>query len=1657
MKSKFNTAKFRNQTYGASLVTAIVVCFGGTALAVDNLWTGATSTDWNTASNWSLGRVPSNPNGAPIGDNYDDAVVNSTPANIATITANVPNPRDFRVGQGGSANNGTLNFISGNASTGGGNWAFVGRDGATGVFNLANTGATGGTLTGMGQGSGSFTCNGSRLYVGGQNGGGGGHGTFNMNTTGSLTIGNDLAVGSSTGAVGVMNVDAGSISTGGWNFIGKDEGGSGANGTLNMAGGTLTNNGGRTYIGQSGSTGTLNLSGGSYINNNDLFIVGENSGTATITITNSASVLQTGNEFQIGQGTNTHAHIIFSAGTINSNSWVSIARGGGNSIVDMSGGTWNKTGGGNFLVGDNSNGVLNFSGGSISVSSEFWVGQGGSSNGTFNLSGSASLTVGNWNAIGRDGGTATVNMTGGTWTKTNGGGNFIIGASGPGTMTQSAGLVDVQGGDTWMAENNLCNYTLSGSGEFRATYFQLARNGGSTGNVNLNGGTLRVNEIVGGGGTKNIHFNGTQIIAKIDEANFITGMGGTGATIDAGGLKVDSAGHTLAVTQILTGTGGVIKSGAGKLTLSSYNSYAGNNTVNAGELVLKAGSTGTGNISIADGSALGVAAQYSGEQLVSTDVTLGTSAAGTTLNLNEGNVSGTNPSVPILNVSGNFAVNGNVALHVTGSQFQAAIMPLVGYNAATRSGSGNFVLGGLPNGVVATLIDNPNYYGAGQGLVYLNITSVSLPVWNATVDANWDATTANWIDQVTTLESVYANPAPVLFDDAVIGATAGAVVLNGTVAPSDVTFNNSLVPYSLSGTGKITGSTGLTKTGSSTLAISTANDYTGVTTLTGGILSVSSLTNAGTPSALGAASASPANLVFNGGQLSYTGSGETTDRGFTIAGLNSAFDVQGALTMSGAINATSGQFRKIGAGTLTLSNPGANVLGYNANPGFTVDNGTLVLSGGGTQTNTVAVDIWVGTTSATGANLLFDHTTLNSSGNYLAIARGNGTSGLTSTCTLTNSTLTTGNLSLGYSNGVNGYLATSVLTLNTSTYNIAGANKIGESAGATGFETLTGASIMSAGDTNVGQGGGTTGTLDVKGTSAYTSNYRLLVGQDGGSVGHLVIENSASVAVHSYCSIGMNGSGNMLVKDSGSFTGTDDFSVNENGDAPVTVTLQDNGTITAAGSIYVGRNGDRFGTVIQTGGTFTNNGGLFQVGMSGTGTWLQSGGVTNAAGWLAIGRNNGSTGVVTVSGTGVFNQTGTGNALIVGEEGTGTLNIEGTATVSSVGSNGVLVSNSSTGKGTVHLDGGTFVAKKIADGGGTSEFSFNGGVLKAGPGANLAFMGGLDTVNVNVGGAFIDSNGQTIAIGQVLSDGGGNLTKQGLGTLELNGANSYLGTTTVAAGTLGGTGSVGGELVVPAGSTIAPGAAGVGTFSADDTLGNGSSIGGTYVCEVSGAAADALLLGGDLAISPGAVLDFSLLAPPTAMSYVIATYATHTGTFIEQNVPAGFRVAYNPTNITLEYIPTAYSNWAVSHGLNPLTNGAPGADPDGDGQSNAIEFALGGDPTSASNNAKTFSLTADSSADGDSLPELLLTIAVRSGTPAFTGSPSPTSTQEGFTYTIEGSTTLGSFTTAVTPVTTVAPPAPNATPPAGYEYRTFSLNGSNGLSNAGFLRVKVSN
>ena len=191
-------------------------------------------------------------------------------------------------------------------------------------------------------------------------------------------------------------------------------------------------------------------------------------------------------------------------------------------------------------------------------------------------------------------------------------------------------------------------------------------------------------------------------------------------------------------------------------------------------------------------------------------------------------------------------------------------------------------------------------------------------------------------------------------------------------------------------------------------------------------------------------------------------------------------------------------------------------------------------------------------------------------------------------------------------------------------------------------------------------------------------------------------------------------------------------------------------------------------------------------------------------------------------------------------------------------------------------------------------------------------------------------------------------------------------------------------------------------------------------------------------VAAGGSATFSVQFAPSAIG--AASAAIH----IANNTASA-----NPFHISLAGTgTTAYNNWTVDKGLTVLNKGA-GQDPDNDSTTNLAEFAFNGNPLSGSDNGKVFVTTTDN----DSSRKLILTIAVLAGTPVFSADSSPTASFSGITYTIQGSSDLdssASVSVLATPVTSGLPPAG-----AGYEYRSFTLDSSTGLTAKGFLRAQV--
>jgi len=217
--------------------------------------------------------------------------------------------------------------------------------------------------------------------------------------------------------------------------------------------------------------------------------------------------------------------------------------------------------------------------------------------------------------------------------------------------------------------------------------------------------------------------------------------------------------------------------------------------------------------------------------------------------------------------------------------------------------------------------------------------------------------------------------------------------------------------------------------------------------------------------------------------------------------------------------------------------------------------------------------------------------------------------------------------------------------------------------------------------------------------------------------------------------------------------------------------IQGTGVEMTSGNIESGVAGSRRGLLVGNNavGTFTISGGTF----------TSLGGNTQAD---TIGTNHGSaSNILNISGGNYVNA----GTLTFGTGATsgrgGTLNINsGSATIGTL----AYASSTATGnQGIVNLNGGTLTLGAITNTSGTTrEFNFNGGQFTASGAVN--FSTGL-TLNVQDGGAKINTNGNTVTVGAALLDDGiGGLEKSGAGTLNLNVANSYTGATLIEEGTL---------------------------------------------------------------------------------------------------------------------------------------------------------------------------------------------------------------------------------------------------------------------------------
>jgi autotransporter-associated beta strand protein len=866
-------------------------------------------------------------------------------------------------------------------------------------------------------------------------------------------------------------------------------------------------------------------------------------------------------------------------------------------------------------------------------------------------------------------------------------------------------------------------------------------------------------------------------------------------------------------TNGLTSSSGTLtKIGAGTLILAGANTYSGNTTVSVGKLAIQGTKTGSGNISVADSAALVVTA--GGTQITPSSLTLGTSA-GATLEFNNLSSTTTAPiSASTLAAAGTVTINVNSGTFTPGQSY-----PLLTW---TTGPAPTFSLGVL-NGFAGNLSITAN-------TLRLNITGTAYR-WTGANNGTWDTTTANnWIQNGA--PAVFANGGPVLFDDT---STRISVTVGGVVQPTSVTVDVNTNAYTITSSSgnNIGGSANLNKSSSSTLTLAGgANAYTGVTTISGGILSVGTLANGGTASDIGGASSSAASLLLNGGALLYTGAGASVDRLFTLGTSSGTLDSSG----SGALNLNnSGSLGYLGTGPrgLTLTGTDAN-------------NNTLAASfadnGGATTLTKNGAGKWI----LSGSNTYSGVTTI--AAGILQVGAGGAGGSLGSGNVVDNGALVfnrTGTLI------VSGIVSGTGSVTNDGTGTVILANN----------NTYSGGTTINAGTLQIGNGGAT-GGLDT--------------GDPVANNGTLIFNSTGALTLNG----GINGTGNLIKRGSGllKLIGNNTFTGNTTIDAGAqlqiaqgnTGTYNGTGTITNNGTLIFVRQDNAVlyitNNIVGTGAVVkdSNNPNNGDVTLVGTNTY--AGNTRINGGFLILGD-----GVTPGAGSIVGNVAMTNFSVAAGNPSASSFRFNRP--------DDFTFSGNITGAGSLEQNGFNTVTLT-----GTNTYTagttIGAGTLQAGNGGT---SGSIGTGNVANGGTLIFNRSDAISFGGVISSVG-SVVKAGAGTLTLTASNTYTGftvvsngtllvngadsavSTTVYGGTLGGTGTFFGPITLDPGTTLAPGGTNnsVGTLTINGDL----SIGGNVAIDVNRSLAqsnDLVVVSGVLTNAGNGTLTVANLGPTLAV------------------------------------------------------------------------------------------------------------------------------------------------------------------------------------------------
>lgn len=829
----------------------------------------------------------------------------------------------------------------------------------------------------------------------------------------------------------------------------------------------------------------------------------------------------------------------------------------------------------------------------------------------------------------------------------------------------------------------------------------LSGDNGYSGTTTISGGTLQI----GNGGT--------------------TGTLGSGNVINNAALTFDRA-NSFTVANAISGIGGLTKLGAGTLTLSGANSYAGSTTVQSGTLTItnaQALGTGAGGTTVVSGATLHLSGALDNQTEAVTINGFGVNNTGALYSSGGSNGFSLTP----VTLGSASRINSDNELSLTSV--------IGGGNALTLGGTGRLFINGNLSGVTTLITD-------GTGLKFVRAggpsgaTTVNAGVLVVDNTGSLSDTALVTVNGSGTLRYGVADTIGALAGTGTVELLGGALTTGG---------NNASTSF----TGVFGGTGELIKVGTGTFTLGGQSFRNGVTTISGGTLVLQggqalsdsnyvfvdtfgtlrveageTIGGIGGPGSIVLATSAPLvvnaqqNLTF-GGVISQSGVGvigSFTNRGpatqtitaaQTFTGQTSVEAGQLALTGSGALASTSiststgARLTTDGgalaanaiishAGILTLS--GSETIGSISGTGaISLFNATLstgnasdaTLSGIISGTNGALIKTGTGTLTLSGANTYNGGTTI-SAGTLVLNQVAGGTIGAAGTSQIT--IASGGNLL----SNVTGTLANRFFLSSSTAASIAAAS------GTT--LTLTGDQFVTAPPFTLTFGSSSaTGTIDLAMPSGVTIGSGMRAAIAGGTVrtstsfgasilglasGGTTIGTGATSAT-----LDVNGISFNLVNLGGNASGT----LTNLGSQAATTTINSVAASTFAGTITNGAsalNLTKFGnaTLTLTGsnsytGITDIQRGTLQIGDGGTTGSLGTGAVTlNALGSLAFNRSNALTIANAISGSGALRQIGSGTTTLTGDSS----GFSGTTVVSA----GSLQVNGSLG-GAISVTGGT--------------------------------------------------------------------------------------------------------------------------------------------------------------------------------------------------------------------------------------------------------------------------------------------------------------------------------------------------------------------------------